>query len=64
MKELNFVEVDQVNGGIWQFALGVAAGVVGNYVYESVGGAAGINRGFKAVADYMVDWDLAASIGG
>lgn len=54
MQELSFGEIEQVNGGIEEheeyeqnpmsWALGVLGGVVGNYIYESVGGKEGIDR--------------------
>lgn len=46
MKEICETEIAQVNGGN-QLLLGVGIGLAVNYTYESIGGAAGINRYFK-----------------
>ncbi|MCW8126875.1 class IIb bacteriocin, lactobin A/cerein 7B family [Microbulbifer halophilus] len=43
MKELTTQEVEQVNAGVWNYVAGAAAGIGGSYVYDSIGGKAGID---------------------
>jgi hypothetical protein len=40
MRELSMLEVESVSGGNLGFALNVAAGVLGNYIYNNPGAAA------------------------
>ncbi|MGB0898200.1 MAG: hypothetical protein ACPGSN_03030 [Psychrobium sp.] len=44
MRELNENEIIDVNGG---FFLGVVGGLVGNYLYDAVGGKEGIDEFFE-----------------
>ncbi|WDE05270.1 hypothetical protein SG34_028940 [Thalassomonas viridans] len=57
IKELDIKDVEKVSGGN-PFALGVAGGIVGNYIYESMGGAEGINSFFSTAwnNDPVVKW--------
>ncbi|WP_394175234.1 hypothetical protein [Thalassotalea litorea] len=57
MNKLTITEVEHVSGGN-PYLVGVGIGMVANYVYESVGGKAGIDAGFSAVGDYLVEaWE-------
>ena len=40
MRELKVNEIKEVNGGFWQF---VAAAIAGPYIYDSIGGKAGLD---------------------
>jgi hypothetical protein len=50
MQELNMIEVDEVGGAFWT---GVGAGLVAAYIFESIGGAKGINQAAKDAYDYL-----------
>lgn len=61
MKELSKKEVELVNGGFSLVEFGVMAvggGLVANYLYESAGGAEGINR---AVSNFFSGWGWGSS---
>ncbi|MEC4727857.1 hypothetical protein HWQ46_20175 [Shewanella sp. D64] len=55
MQELKDIKIEQVNGGFWPFVGGVAGGIVGNYIYESIGGSSGINSGFSAWGNWSTN---------
>ena len=54
MKKLTKEETQQINGG-WTFVLGVVGGIAGNYLYDSMGGADGINDMMSSYGDWMTE---------
>ncbi|MBU0911222.1 MAG: hypothetical protein KKF22_01620 [Gammaproteobacteria bacterium] len=43
MKELTAKQVEEVSGGIGQVLAGIGYGMLGSYLYDSIGGYAGVN---------------------
>lgn len=58
MRELAGNEITMVSGGWWQGAVG---GVVGNLIYEGLGGIQGISSMLETTNDYLSN--MAASMG-
>ena len=48
-RELNMQEINETSGGTLTTAVvSVGLGIVGSYIYDSMGGQAGINAGFSS----------------
>tara|TARA_R100001594_G_scaffold145189_2_gene195092 strand:- start:123 stop:341 length:219 start_codon:yes stop_codon:yes gene_type:complete len=52
MRTLTVDEIPRVSGGWWQ---GVAGGVIGNLIYEGIGGIQGISSMLETTNDYLSD---------
>jgi len=55
MRELNTEELSTVSAGVNPLLLGVGAGIVGNYIYDSIGGKEGIDNFFDSANDYLTE---------
>ena len=42
-------ELAQIEGGLWPWLAGIAGGIAGTYIYDSVGGKAGIDSAVSSV---------------
>lgn len=56
MKELTAKQVEEVSGGVGQVLAGIGYGILGSYLYDSIGGYEGINAAlhsaWRAGANY------------
>ena len=59
MRTLNETEIEQVGGAyLSAFLWGAGTGIVGNYVYDALGGYNGINAGLSSAWDSFVKASL------
>lgn len=56
MKELNISEVQEVSGGVHPQVVGLAFGLLGSYIYDSLGGLQGINNGISRVVSAAMNY--------
>lgn len=57
MRDLNMHEIEDVNGGLLPFVGGIVGGVIGNYIFEKMGGAKGIDSFFSGLGDGDGNWE-------
>ena len=56
MRELTMTETETAAGGVLgAIAVGFVGGLAASYVYEKIGGAAGIEKAAKAIANAVVE---------
>lgn len=58
MQVLTIDEVNEVSGGVVPvavYAAGIATGLAANYIYESIGGKAGIDKAINAFSNFLAE---------